>query len=54
MGLKKEIVQMLLSALLLSIFIQFEWLSPDRSFINNLTTAIVLYVVVRVLALFFR
>lgn len=53
MSLKRELLQAIFGATLTAIFVQFGFLSLDNSFINNVASAVIVYVATRVLGLFF-
>lgn len=53
MGLKRLVIKLLFSALLMSFFVQVGFLSPARSFFDNFIASIILSMVVIVLGQIF-
>jgi uncharacterized membrane protein len=51
-NIKKELMQIFISALLLALCIEVGWISPAHSYWGNVATAVVMYVLVRILAYF--
>ena len=52
MNVKRELMEIGISALLLALCIEVGWISPAHSYWGNVATAVVMYILVRVLAYF--
>lgn len=50
LNVKREILQIILSGLLLAICIETGWINPEHSLLGNLGTAIFMYVMVKLLS----
>lgn len=50
MNLKREIWEIILSAVFLALFVKFGLISPEHSLLGNIATAIVMYIIIRILA----
>lgn len=51
MNLKRELLQIIIGALLMALFLELGWLDPAKTFWSNVLTAMVIAVISRVVAL---